>query len=237
MIQKIAIVGQGNVGWHLSRMLKDKFELYEVNSRTIDNFPDQCDLCIICVKDDSISEVANKIPKFGGILVHTSGSKSIELLEGVADRYGVFYPLQTFTKGKALNYSEIPFFLEGSDDEVLNQLKSVASVVSDKIYEANSDRRRRLHIASVFACNYVNHLWKIADDILCEDGISLDVLHPLIEETVNKIKHFRPSDAQTGPAVREDIAVLDAHINFLSNNLPLRDIYTLLAKSIINSKK
>ena len=233
-IKRITIIGQGNVATHLSEVLAiSGFDIYNVNSRTLANLRSDSDLYIISVSDDAIKDVLLKMPKLPGIVAHTSGSVSIEVLSGSADRFGVFYPLQTFTKNIKLKYDEIPFFIEGSNESVTEMLKTVALSISPKVYDADSQRRKCIHVASVFACNYVNHLWTIADEILKQQGLSIEVLFPLIDATVDKMHHLSPEKSQTGPAVRGDISIINSHLNYLEKSDDIKKIYEILANSIL----
>lgn len=234
-INSIAIIGQGNVASHLSVAFRNSnVNICPINSRNLINFPIDRDLYIISVSDDAIEDVASRMPDVKGVVVHTSGSRPMEILKKYFDNYGVFYPLQTFTKGVKLDYSQIPFFIEGSTEEVSNALCKLSNLISLNVYVANSELRRKLHIASVFACNYVNHLWAIADDLLKESGLSLNVLYPLINATKEKITGISPYDAQTGPAVRNDRSVIDSHLALLADKPDLQHIYLELAEHIIN---
>ena len=237
-INRITIIGQGNVATHLTNVFTLLgYEIHNVNSRTLDNLPSDSDLYVISVSDDAIKGVAARLPKISGIVVHTSGSVSMDVLSEYADRFGVFYPLQTFTKNVKLKYDEIPFFIEGSDGYVVEQLKTVAKSISPKVYDADSQRRKCIHIASVFACNYVNHLWTIADEILSKEGLSIEILLPLIDATVEKIHHISPKKSQTGPAVRGDISIINSHLNYLNNTSDVQKIYEILANRILKNKK
>ena len=158
----------------------------------------------------------------------------MEALKGYAENYGVFYPLQTFSKDKELDYKEIPFFIEGSSKSAVDILTSLASLISKNVYEADSDKRKRLHIAAVFACNFANHLVGIADDILKENGMDYTVLLPLLKETIGKLYLLPPSMAQTGPAVRNDTTVMKAHEEMLVDNPEYLGIYRALSQSIID---
>lgn len=239
---KINIIGRGNVGWHLSEAFKDKAEVINVNPHTLAGLDVDADLTIISVTDTVIPSILEHLPSLRGIVAHTSGSTGIEVLEKAECRkfnsYGVFYPLQTFTKGKALDYSKIPFFIEGSDDETEEKLMQVAEMVSGNVVRADSEKRKALHIASVFACNFANHLWTIAEDYLKAHDLDLSMLLPLIEETCGKIETLSPEKAQTGPAVRNDSLIISNHIEMLKkeNNDNWR-IYQMLSESIINRHK
>lgn len=237
----ISIIGTGNVATHLFKALSQHAILPPdssiriINSRTLNNLPDHSDLILISVKDDAIGSVAQRVTGKADMIAHTSGSVSIDILRDCAKHYGVFYPLQTFSKNSELNYLEIPFFIEGNDAETIDNLKTIAQSISPKVFEADSSKRKRLHIAAVFACNFSNHLVAIADDLLQEDGMDYKVLLPLLKETVRKLDTLPPKDAQTGPAVRNDQKVISSHEDMLADHPDRLAIYRLLSSSILSS--
>lgn len=228
---KVNIIGCGNVGTHLFKALADKIDVALINSHTFQGIDTNADITLISVSDNAISDVVNRLPHLSGIIAHTSGSTSIEYLASFTN-YGVFYPLQTFSKDVALQYNKIPFFIEGSNQNVTEKLWNLASLISNNITFADSEQRKALHIASVFACNFTNHLWNIADDILKENGMHFNLLQPLLEETLHKTTRISPKDAQTGPARRNDTDVILSHLNALSKHPELQKIYQLISYSI-----
>lgn len=232
---KIDIIGRGNVACHLNIALNNIFDVNIVNPRTIDNFREDTDICLISVRDNAIEEVANKLSFYRGIIAHTSGSTTINIFSNKFENYGVFYPLQTFSKDVSLDYSTIHIFIEASNNHSNELLKYVASKISPYIHEADSELRKQLHVASVFACNYVNHLFYIADKLLQENSLDINVLIPLIEETTRKIKSISPENAQTGPARRNDSKIINSHLELLSNKPEIYQIYKLMADSIIKT--
>ena len=129
----------------------------------------------------------------------------------------------------------MPFFLEASDEKTLAVLKKLASEISEKVYEADSVTRRRLHIAAVFACNFANNLWRISDELLKEYNLNMDVLLPLLKVSVEKLGTLSPEDAQTGPAMRGDRKIIENHLNELSGEN--REIYRIMSESILNHYK
>ena len=230
---KIEIIGTGNVGSHLARAFGEcGVETTAVSSRTFAGHTEDADIYLIAVKDDLISETAKRLGIPSGIVAHTSGSVPINALEGCSDRTGVFYPAQTFSKEVAMNYSSIPFFIEGSDLNTENILMKAAGMISRRVEKADSDRRRILHIAAVFACNFTNHLWHLAGKIAASENIPFDCLRPLIRQSCDKIMTVSPQEAQTGPARRGDKKVTDSHLKALEDYPELRDIYSLLNDSI-----
>ncbi|MDE6443819.1 MAG: DUF2520 domain-containing protein [Muribaculaceae bacterium] len=232
----IAVIGSGNVATHLVKALAPHVNVVAVNSRTLDNFPEGCRIAIISVADRAIGEVAERIAGRAEIIAHTSGSVPMQVLEGSAPSLGVFYPLQTFTKDAEMTYSDIPFFIEGNNPETDSILKGLASLVSDTVIEADSAKRKQLHLASVFACNFSNYLVDVADRILHEKGMDYTLLLPLLRRTVAKLEKIPPDKAQTGPAARKDIPVIEAHLGMLAGTPELQEIYRLLSAGIMDKK-
>lgn len=237
-MEKVTIIGQGNVATHLCIALAGKVEeLINISSRELEDCPQDSDIYIIAVSDNAIKEVAEKMPEVSGIVAHTAGSVPMELLKTAkTNRYGVFYPLQTFTKGAHLDYSSIPVFVEGSDSRVEDELFALASLFTANVHKADSAKREKLHIASVFACNFTNFLWTISDSILEKEGLGINLLIPLIEASVDKLRYMSPMRAQTGPASRNDTDVMQRHESELSGS-PYLEIYNLLSTSIKNLKQ
>ncbi|MEJ6981317.1 DUF2520 domain-containing protein [Pedobacter sp. P351] len=246
---KIVLLGSGNVAIHLGKALKDAgHEIIQVWSRTLEHaktlgeklnsefiinlskVSDQGDLYIIAVKDDAIKEIARSFPLQNKILVHTSGTTDLNI-PGVS---GVLYPLQTFSKQKEVDFSEIPIAVEGLNEKISEGLKSLAESISERVVIMTSEQRKALHVAAVFACNFSNHLYAIADKILTDNGLDFDLIKPLIKETTEKVQQFHPVSVQTGPAVRRDQITLNKHLDFLKNMDDLNDLYQKLSQSIIN---
>ncbi|MCM1451116.1 MAG: DUF2520 domain-containing protein [Clostridium sp.] len=248
---RITYIGAGNVAWSLAPALDAVADVTQVYSPTLDHAealarrlkncrpidslsaisPD-ADFCIISVKDDAVAEVAKAMPKIKGIVAHTSGSVPAHAISEASNLFGVFYPLQTFSKADAVDVSQVPFFIEGNSPEAFQALSSLARQISARVYEADSAKRATLHLAAVFACNFANNLWGISADILAKDGYGLDVLKPLLEATLTKAMRMHPYQAQTGPAARGDENVMAKHRSMLSG-LDL-SIYETLSQSIAN---
>ena len=228
----VTIIGRGNVASHFYEALKYKTEVCMVNPRTLENLPENSDYIILAVSDNSINELAERIPTSNAIIAHTSGSIPMDVLKKTGNNYGVFYPLQTFTKGLKLNYSEIPVFIEGSSNYSVSKLKDLAALFSNDIREADSDKRRKLHLASVFACNFTNKLAGIANNILRETDIDFSALLPLMKQTVDKLAYLSPEESQTGPAVRGDTTVMEKHLMMLDKQPELQDLYKTLSSLI-----
>ena len=253
---KVIIIGSGNVAQHLiaafqnSQNLGSEIELVQVFSRQtasvshlldlshITNDLDalaEADLYIIAVSDDAIAAISSKLPFKNRLVVHTSGSVPLNALDD-NNRKGVFYPLQTFTKNKAVDFRTIPICLESENATDYQLLDKVAKSISDKIFAINSEQRKALHVAAVFVNNFTNHLYQIGQEICQEHQVPFEILNPLIAETAQKIMLLSPSEAQTGPAKRNDTATIEAHEAFLSNKNHLK-IYKTLTQSIQHNGK
>lgn len=181
-----------------------------------EDVPTDAGLYLVAIKDDAIATLAKDFDRNGGIWLHTSGGVDASALSPLTDDYGVFYPLQTYSRGVEVNLAEVPVFIEGNSQRALQTARRLGDAVSPKVYEVTSNQRARLHAAAVFACNFTNHMWAIADDILRrETGTDLSVLAPLVRETMRKALLIRPAEGQTGPARRHDLQVIDHHCALL----------------------
>lgn len=251
-IQDIVIIGTGNVSWHLSQVLyQEGFNIAQIVGRDatktaafasrvaaipITDFgaitPD-AQLYILAVADDAIAQVAQQLPDLDGIVVHTSGSANINLLEKF-HRFGVFYPLQTFTEGKQLNFEDIPILVEGNQNEVADILIDVARQLTLKTYRLNTAEREKLHIAAVFVCNFVNHMYVQGAQICAENQLPFDVLFALMQETTKKALISNPESVQTGPAIRGDEKTIAKHLAQITDtNHKL--LYKTITDSIIHT--
>ena len=254
---KIAILGAGNLAWNLAPALEDAgHEITEVYARDLqkakeiteriytatpkdelDFSESSAELFILAIKDDALSEIADQVilPE-GSVLVHTSGAIPMEVLSQSSASYvGVFYPLQSFTKGKKVDFEEVPFLLESEDEGSLQLLKKVAKSLSQLVYILRGKDRQAVHVAAVFASNFTNHMLRIAEDILHRQGLDAELLKPLIIESISKSLQLGARKAQTGPAIREDYETLEAHHHFLAYNEQLAEIYRLISQDIIDS--
>lgn len=244
---KTVIIGSGNVAQHLISAFSKSSEtqIIQIFSRSpfvFGNIPvvhdlnalADADLYIIAVSDDVIAEVSQQLPFENRLVVHTSGSLPMETLSS-KNRKGVFYPLQTFTKNKTVDFKTIPICLESESATDLNVLQNVAHSISDKVFGISSEQRKYLHVSAVFVNNFVNHLYKIGSDICTENNVPFDILKPLIRETADKILTLSPEEAQTGPAKRNDSQTIQRHLDFLSDENQ-KNIYKLLTQSIQNGK-
>jgi predicted short-subunit dehydrogenase-like oxidoreductase (DUF2520 family) len=229
----VLLVGKGNVASHLKTAFlnADTIRVTQISSRQLEIIP-QADITIIAVSDDAITEVSSKIKN--DFVVHTSGSVAMNDLKNNSKK-GIFYMLQTFSKDKIVDFSEVPFCLEAEHIEDYKLLEKLAKSIGKKIYSISSKQRKTLHLAAVFVNNFTNHLYKIGNDICKENKVPFEILQPLIKETASKIEHLSPKEAQTGPAIRNDKKTIQNHLNLLDQNQ--QKIYKTLTKSIQNGAK
>jgi predicted short-subunit dehydrogenase-like oxidoreductase (DUF2520 family) len=226
---KVVLIGQGNVASHLATAFDaaTHIEIVKVNSRQLENIP-SADITIIAVSDNAITTVSNQLRANNSLIVHTSGT--VEMSAISQKRKGVFYPLQSFTKGTIIDFSNIPFCLEATNDKDLVLLEELAKSIGENFYRITSDQRKKIHLAAVFVNNFSNHMYKIGKDICDEHQVPFEILYPLIEETAKKIQSVPPLDAQTGPAKRNDTQTIQSHLENL--NLQQHKIYKIITKSI-----
>ncbi len=243
---QIVIIGSGNVAYHLAKAFIESnsnvVQIFGRNSKELSLISDElkipfstqtldkADLYIIAVSDGAVYEVSKQINNKNCLVVHTSGSVSINELTGDY-RKGVLYPLQTFSKSKKLDYSQIPFFIDAEYENDLDNLKKLALNVSERVMPANDEKRKHIHLTAVFACNFVNHLYARAKEISDSQEIPFDYFLPLIDETTHKIHELEPKLAQTGPAVRGDEKTLQLHESLLTNEEQMK-IYKTINQSI-----
>ena len=253
MSLKFCFIGAGNLATQLSIAFRDAgFEIIQVFSQTevsakalADKLNSQCttqksalvkdaDVYFIALKDSVLQEVLSGIdfnPKF---VVHCSGSMPISVLDKYATNYGVMYPLQTFSKERKVDFSKIPVFIEANNPETERLLLQIGKQISERVSVLTSDKRKSLHIAAVFACNFVNHFYALAAEYLENQDIPFDVLYPLIEETAQKAREMPPKKAQTGPAVRFDENIINDHLNSLNAYPELKELYNSISKRIFD---
>jgi predicted short-subunit dehydrogenase-like oxidoreductase (DUF2520 family) len=248
---KIVIIGSGNVATHLANALYSaKLEIVQVWSYHYENASHLAaqvnataikslmqvdkfaDLCLIAVKDDAIEGIASQLKDFRGLVAHTSGAINIDVFANMYEEYGVFYPLQTFSKNNPLDFSNIPLCVEANTNNALQKLNDLAGKLSRNVLEIDSEKRKVLHLAAVFACNFTNHLYALAGKILDSNGLEFDIIRPLINETASKVQLALPTEVQTGPAIRNDEATIKKHTKLLLEQPQLLEIYKTLSESI-----
>jgi predicted short-subunit dehydrogenase-like oxidoreductase (DUF2520 family) len=249
---RVVIIGSGNVAQHLIKAFAksdniDVIQAFSRNKESLISLLDSskittdlnalidADLYIISVSDNAIAEVSHQLNIEKKLVVHTSGSVDIIDLDE-KNRKGVFYPLQTFSKNKDVNFDTILICLEAENNEDYKLLETVAKSISNQVFNINSNQRKALHVSAVFVNNFVNHLYKIGNDICNENNIPFEILQPLILETANKITLLSPNEAQTGPAKRNDTQTINTHLQFLTDENQ-KEIYKILTKSIIDNGK
>ncbi|GET29714.1 Rossmann-like and DUF2520 domain-containing protein [Prolixibacter sp. SD074] len=247
----IVLIGAGNLATRLGLRLKEcNHRIVQVYSRTeksareladklktewttrVDEVSPEGQLYLVSVSDKAVEPLLCKIGFGKRLVAHTAGSMPLDVLQPFTDNFGVFYPLQTFSKSRAVDFSQIPVCIEANNPENLAILRKLGASISNDVREIGSEQRRQLHLSAVFVCNFVNHLYTIGEELLKEKEIDFDVLKPLIIETAAKVLEFSPKDAQTGPAVRFDRNVIDRHLEMLEEHPQWNDIYKLLSESI-----
>ena len=250
----INFIGSGNLAWHLSKTLQNAGNTIgqivsntmenasllaeKLNCNYTNNFAEtkKADLFIISVSDYALHDICNnKILKKiinNSPVVHTAGSINSNILNKLSDNYGVFYPLQTFSKQKPISFKNIPICIEANNNKLLSNLQNIASKISDDVRLINSAQREIIHLSAVFACNFTNYMYSISEKILQEKDVNFDILLPLIKETYEKAITNSPTKVQTGPAKRNDKNIIQKHEHLLEKYPNFKDIYTLLSKNI-----
>ncbi|MFV0345554.1 MAG: Rossmann-like and DUF2520 domain-containing protein [Bacteroidales bacterium] len=252
----ITVIGSGNVATNLAIALHQSgHKINCIYSRSLDNAtiladkvnakacnnPNklrwQSDLYIIAISDSAISDIVNSLAFDDATVVHTAGSVSVDILKDASPNFGVFYPLQTFTKDRELEFQNIPILIEGSNEQTTTKLKSIARSISDTVIEAGSEQRLQTHIAAVFANNFTNHCIATAQELLETKGLKPDIISPLIAETFAKLKNTSARDAQTGPARRKDKGTIDKHLKALAGHDDTLEMYKSISNRITSKYK
>ncbi|MGK7397039.1 MAG: Rossmann-like and DUF2520 domain-containing protein [Candidatus Cyclobacteriaceae bacterium M3_2C_046] len=252
----ISFIGAGNLAWHLAPELENRgHKILEVKSKSLSNAEklvqrlyraeakkdydfsqSQANIFIIAVRDDAIEEVISElILPDQSMVIHTSGAQPLDKLKAVAaPEQGVLYFLQTFTKDKRVFFDDIPVLYEGNNLKSNQILQQLASSLSKKVIQVNSDQRKAIHVSAVFACNLTNHLFYLAQNILKKEHLPYELLEPLIRETIDKSLSLGPAKAQTGPAVRGDLETMDRHMHYLEFNARYAEIYRTISQDILD---
>ncbi len=248
---RIVLLGTGNLATRLGIALRAKgIEIIQVYGRTessaarLANLPGtlfistkkeiitDADLYILAVSDDAIPDVIADLPIREQLIVHTAGSVSMNILATVSKNYGVFYPLQTLSKQKEVDFSTVPICIEANSAENLAKLRALAAIISDQVVQVDSVQRKQLHLAAVFVSNFVNHFYSIGEKLLLEKQLDFDLLKPLIMETANKAMLFSPQTVQTGPAIRNNKTIMDQHLKMLAQHPNWQKLYELISRDI-----
>ena len=233
----IAFIGAGNLATNLAKALYRKgFRIVQVYSRTKESAQElaqtveaayttelqavtkEAQLYIVSLKDAAFVELLPQIVsgKENALWVHTAGSIPMNIWQGHVARYGVLYPC----------------FVESNSEEDVQLLKDIASALSEKVYEASSEQRKSLHLAAVFTCNFTNHMYVLAAELLKKYGLPFEAMLPLIDETARKVHELEPLAAQTGPAVRYDENVIDEHLRMLADEPQMLELYREISENI-----
>lgn len=249
---RIGLIGAGNLMTNLGKALASakEHEIVQVWSRTKESAQAlaavlctpfttdldcvvEADVYILAVKDSALESLIPQLTRLhpDALFLHTAGSMPMDVFKGYAHHYGVFYPMQTFSKNKEVNFREIPVFVEANNENDLEVVKNLAATVSDAVYKLTTEQRKYLHLAAVFACNFTNHCYDLAARVLEPQGIPFSVMLPLIDETARKVHELSPHDAQTGPAVRYDENVINRQMAMIDDE-NTQQIYKLLSQSI-----
>lgn len=242
----ISILGTGNLAKHLfDAFLKAKginvVQVVGRNKEALAQFSKHCtisqdfttiadaDVYLMAVKDDAITEVSEYLSHKKGVVAHTSGAIGLEAIQAV--NKGVFYPLQTFTKGKPVSFQSIPICIEAQSKQSLEILRTLGHSISENVHHIDSEQRKKLHLAAVFVNNFTNYLYDVGESLCLDEGLSFDLLKPLILETAEKVQGLSPKEAQTGPARRNDSESMEAHLDLLNNEEHIT-LYKLLSQAI-----
>ena len=253
---KIALIGAGNLATHLGLALaENNQQIMQVFSLNIENaaalgsrlncpytidldaIVTDAELYILAVKDHAIQSIIETVNFKNHLVVHTSGSVPLSIFESHCNNYGVLYPLQTFSKGTKIEFSEIPILIEANSEESQLTLMNLAKTISDKVMSIKSEERLIIHLAAVFANNFVNHFYYIAEQLLKDNSLDFNILKSLIRETASKAISNSPEQVQTGPALRHEESVIESHLKILSQYPEWERFYQLISENIYNTHK
>jgi len=253
---KICLIGAGNLATRLGMALSEKgHQFVQVWSRTAKSASDlatklncsyttdlsalsnESAIYIIAVSDMAIEPVLSSRSWGDALIVHTAGSIPMDIFAPYCTNYGVFYPFQTFSIEREVDFSQIPVCIEANTSQNIDFLKNMAQSISQNIRLVDSGQRLQIHLAAVFVCNFVNHFYSIGEELLAEKGIGFEILKPLILETAAKITDHSPQSSQTGPAIRNDKNVMDKHLSMLADHPDLKNLYALVSERINQTHK
>lgn len=250
MINNVAIIGTGNIAWHLSDMIintglkvsciasrnylhaEKLAELRESKATDLKSLCQDIDLVVVAVSDDAIVEVVQHIPDGDYIIVHTSGSVSIDVFKDKFRQFGVLYPIQSFSKKKQINFKEVPILVEGNNSQTTILLESFAMKFSERVEIMDSEKRGSLHLSAVIVNNFVNFLAAKSYNFLEDNNVDGSLLQPLLKETIARLGEHHPREMQTGPAMRNDNRVIEKHLKQLESDPNLQSIYRLISQQI-----
>lgn len=228
----VTLIGTGNLGTNLCEALnRVGHKVTMLRGREFQPEDIRGDIIIVAVRDDAISLVLEKLKDTDHLTVHTAGSVPMNII--LTRRRGVFYPMQTFSKDRLVDFTNIPIFVEADSEEDTRLLELLAKSISNDTHRLGSDARRHLHLAAVFASNFVNHCYQLSAEVLEPQGIPFSVMLPLIDEVAMKVHTISPREAQTGPAIRNDLQVISRHKSMLKGRM--LEIYEIMSRSIQTS--
>jgi predicted short-subunit dehydrogenase-like oxidoreductase (DUF2520 family) len=256
MTHKICLIGSGNLGTNLGLTLHHHgYNIVQVISKNLDNAETlackinakftnnislrdtSCDTIIFAVSDDSISDLLEGRYFDNTLLIHTAGSVNIDIFKGSSKNYGVLYPLQSFSKNKIADFMNAPVFIEGDNRFSFERIRQIAKTISSNVITADSEQRLKLHVAAVFASNFTNHMYSIANELIRDIPIDFVVFKPLIREISDKaIQTLDPDKCQTGPAVRNDRKTIEKHLSVLKDDVSLSELYKFMSNRIFETK-
>lgn len=253
---RICLIGAGNLATQLGIALSEKgHQIVQIWSRTsnsaaelasklncdytteISSIYSDADIYIIAISDQAIESILLKRAWGHAMVVHTAGSIPMDILAKYCTNYGVFYPFQTFTLAKKVDFCQVPICIEANTPQNLEVLNTLAQSLSQNIRLVDSDQRQHIHLAAVFVCNFVNHFYAVGEELLLEKGLDFEILKPLILETAAKVVEQSPKSSQTGPAIRNDKNIMDKHLAMLENHPDLKKLYSLISERIIQTHK
>lgn len=256
-IRRVVLLGAGNVSTHLADQLKQSnVALVQIWSRTersartlaqrsnshyctdLANLQQDADAYILAVPDDAFPDVLPFLHLDADqLLIHTSGSTPLSALVSYSRRSGVFYPVQAFSPGLPVDFSKIPVCIEAGQPSDLESLRNFARLFTGKIYEIDSEKRKVVHLAAIFAGNFTNFLYHVSDELLKKIELPFDLVRPIIEETAHRVQTYDPGVLQTGPAHRKDMKVITDHLEWLSSMKKYQELYALITQCILNTDK
>jgi len=254
-IQKIALIGAGKLATNLAISLKKRgFRILEVYNRSrepgtklaekvsssyindLSKLTDKADLYALAVSDSALQEMSDKIHLSNQMIIHFSGTADIDILKGSSSNYGVLYPPQTFTLRQSAGFLNIPLCIEANNSDCERKLSAFAATFSDKIFKVSSDQRKTIHLSAIFASNFTNFMYSIAEDLLTGKNLPMSLLEPIIKKTKANAMWKNIFSLQTGPAIREDFEIIRNHLDILSEKQEYKEIYRIITESIITYK-
>lgn len=257
----ILIIGSGNIAWHIVSHLcffkRFNLTVYNRTPNTrlkqlhkefkVDIISDwkkvkaDYDIIFVCTGDSSIKSIALQLKKIKSkaLVIHTSGTTPLSDLANASKNTGVFYPLQTFTFGQSVNWSEVPLFIEASNKDALEFISNFAKLFSKTVVKTSSQDRLKLHMAAVIAGNFSNAMYASAYEYLNKElnKSYYNYLAPLITTTAKKALFNNPTTVQTGPAARNDKKTINKHIALLKKQPELKRTYKTISKLITKQQK